>query len=183
MGPGAWPRANRVWLNTTAGYLVTTAAYDGFGNRTSATTPLGDSTDVLYDATYHVFPIETRDPLYIAGDTRHKTTALWDAVCAAPTENRDLNALPTTQQYDQLCRPTRTDTPGGGFAIVSYNNIGTPTTQYVETQTPPADGSGNIWARTYLDGYGRTWETLNKSPATGQHIRVDADRQISNLIF
>jgi hypothetical protein len=28
--------------------------------------------------------------------------------------------------------------------IVSYNSIGTPTTQYIETQALPADGSGNI---------------------------------------
>jgi hypothetical protein len=41
MGLGAWTRANRVWLNTTGGYLISTAAYD---------------------ATHHVFPTETPRP-------------------------------------------------------------------------------------------------------------------------
>jgi RHS repeat-associated protein len=39
---------------------------------------------------------------------------------------------------------------------------------------PPADGSGNIWGRSYLDGLGRVYETLNKGPAAGQDIRVDS---------
>ena len=73
---------SHVWLFTTGDHLVSAAAYDGFGNRTSATTTLGVGTDFLWDATYHVIPIESRDPLYIAGDTRHKTTALWNAVCS-----------------------------------------------------------------------------------------------------
>ena len=71
---------SRGWLFTTGDHLVSAAAYDGFGNRTSATTTLCHGTDFLCDATYHVIPIESRDPLYVDGDTRHKTTALWGSV-------------------------------------------------------------------------------------------------------
>jgi RHS repeat-associated protein len=164
--------ASRVWLDTTGGYLVSTASYDSYGNRSSATTPLGAVTQYFYDATYHLFLTETRDPLY-ASDSRHKVTATWDVVCAQPSQTTDLNSLATTYQYDQLCRPTRTDTPGGGFAITSYNSIGTPTAQYVETQTPPANGSGNLWKRAYLDGFARTYRSAAKGPSGTQDIRVD----------
>jgi hypothetical protein len=71
MGLGAWTRANRVWLNTTGGYLVSTAAYDAYGNRTSATAPTSTTTRPTTSSRPR-----PRDPLYIAGDTRHKTTAL-----------------------------------------------------------------------------------------------------------
>jgi RHS repeat-associated protein len=164
--------ASRVWLNTTGGYLVSTASYDSYGNRSSATTPLGAVTQYFYDATYHVFLTETRDPLY-ASNSSHKTTTNWDVVCTQPSQTTDLNSLATTYQYDALCRPTRTDTPGGGFAITSYNSIGTPTAQYVETQTPPANGTGNLWKRSYLDGFARTYRSAAKGPSGTQDIRVD----------
>jgi RHS repeat-associated protein len=164
--------ASRVWLNTTGAYLASTASYDSYGNPVSTATPLGDATQLVYDATYHLFPVEVRDPLY-ATDPRHKVQATWDVVCAQTTETRDLNNLATTYQYDALCRPIRTDTPGGGFMTMSYNSIGTPTAQYVEMQAPPADGSGNLWRRTYLDGFGRGYESLAKGPTSSQTIRVD----------
>ena len=49
---------------------------------------LGARTYFLYDTTDHVFPIEVRDPLYVACDTRHKTTALWDAVWKFSNERK-----------------------------------------------------------------------------------------------
>ncbi|MEX1203738.1 MAG: hypothetical protein WEB85_00680 [Dongiaceae bacterium] len=149
------------------------AEYDAFGNVTAAVDPLGNRTERTYDATYNLFVTETRDPLYFAGDLRHKTTAVWDAVCQRPDVAYDLNNLATDYTYDVLCRETRIDTPGGGFAITSYNNLGSPTTQYVETQTPAADASGNLWSRVYLDGLGRTYRTLAKGPAVGREIAVD----------
>jgi len=165
------PTRLQAWLDTTGGYVTSTAQYDSYGNVTARTDPLGNVTTLIYDATYHLFVTEARDPLY-PSDPRHKTTAVWNFVCAAPTETRDLNNLATTYQYDQLCRPTRADTPGGGFAIASYNNLGSPTAQYIRTETPAADASGNLWAESYLDGFGRGYRGRAKGPSPSQAIEA-----------
>jgi len=160
------------WLDTASAFLTSEFEYDSYGNRTAEEDPLGHRTEFYFDTAYHLFMVETRDALY-ATDNRHKTTATWDVVCQLPDKEYDLNVQETDHTYDNLCRETRVDLPGGNFIITSFNNIGTPTTQYVETQTPPADGSGNLWTRIYFDGLGRTYQTLAKGPASNQNIRVD----------
>ncbi len=152
--------------------MASTAEYDSFGNRTASTDPLGNRSETVFDATYHLFAIEAHDPLYFT-DPRHKTTATWDTVCGVQATAHDLNNLLTSYTYDNLCRPTRTDLSDGGFKITSYVNIGTPTIQYVETDTPPANATGNIWSRTYMDGFGRSYSTHAKGPAANQDIVVD----------
>ena len=160
------------WLDTASAFLTSEFEYDSYGNRTAEEDPLNNRTEFYFDTTYHLFLIETRDALY-ASDSRHKTTATWDVVCQLPDKEYDLNVQETDHTYDNLCRETRVDLPGGNFIITSFNSIGTPTAQYVETQTPPADGSGNLWTRIYFDGLGRTYQTLAKGPASNQNIRVD----------
>jgi hypothetical protein len=66
------------------------------------------------------FVTEQRDPLYIAGDTRHKVTATWHSRCQRPSQIVNLNAQASSYTYDALCRLTRVDKPGGGFVITSY---------------------------------------------------------------
>ena len=166
------PTRQSDWLDTTSGYVNAYAEYDVYGNKTASVDPLGNRTEWIYDSTYHLFVTETRDPLYIGGDTRHKSTTTWDMVCQRPDVAYDLNLGATDYTYDALCRQTRVDTPGGGFSITSYNNIGTVATQYVEVQIPAADASGNLWSRSYLDGFGRTYRSLAKGPAAGQEIEV-----------
>src|SRR6185437_10780461 len=134
--------------------------------------PLGDRTEFVYDPTYHLYVTETHDPLYFT-DPRHKTTASWDTVCGEQSQTVDLNDLTTAYTYDALCRPTNVALPDGGFKATSYVGLGNPTSQYIETDTPPADSSGNIWSRTYLDGFGRTWRNLAKGPSGSQTIAVD----------
>jgi YD repeat-containing protein len=160
-------------ISTTTGATADTSAeYDAYGNVTASIDPVGNRTTFIYDPTYHLFVTEARDPLYAAGDTQHKTKTTWDYVCGLPLQVTDINNLNTSNQYDVLCRPTRTDTPGGGFVITSYHSIGTPTAQFIQTQTPPADGSGNLWSRSFLDGFGRTYQATAKGPSTAQ-IEVD----------
>src|SRR5262249_32727601 len=59
------------------------------------------------------------------------------------------------------------------FKNTIYSAVGNPQTQYVEEQTPAADGSGNLWARSYFDGLGRTYQARKKGPAAGSDIYVD----------
>jgi RHS repeat-associated protein len=152
-------------------FIASLAAYDTYGNVTSTTDPVGGVTTTIYDTTYHLFPTEVRDPLYGA-DSRHKVLTGWDVVCGLPLTVTDMNGQVTTNTYDNLCRPTRTQSPNGNFTFTTYNNIGTATTQNIRTVTPkpgattmPADGdAANLFAETYMDGLGRTYRTVAKGP-------------------
>lgn len=162
------------WDDASAGYVSSTIEYDSFGNATASVDPLGRRTETDYDTTYNLFPVASRNPLYFGGDTRQTTATTWDERCGLPLTETDRNGQTTTHQYDALCRGIRTDTPAGNFSITSYPNLGDPLIQYMQRETPPADGSGNIWARSYLDGWGRTVQSLAKGPAAGQEIATDS---------
>ena len=166
------PTETKDWLDTEARFVSAQAEYDTYGNVTATIDPLGQRSETDYDPVYNLFRITERNPLY-PSDNRHQSSVTWDYVCGVPTVATDLNGNDTTTQYDALCRPIRTDLPDGGFTITSYNSVGDPTAQYVETQTPPADGSGNIWSRIYLDGFGRPYRSTAKGPAAGQDITAD----------
>lgn len=148
----------RRWLASESRWLATTAEFDGFGNQTADIDPLGNRTGRLYDATQQ-YVIEERNPLWFDGDLRQKILTGWHALCGAPSSTTDRNGLVTSYQYDALCRETRIDYPSTDYLTTAYLNIGTPTTQYVETTRSPADGVNPIWQRTYLDGLGRTYKT------------------------
>jgi RHS repeat-associated protein len=164
-------------LISTAGsaYAEKSFEYDAYGNVTAAIDELGARTETIYDATYHLYPIETRLPLY-ASDARFKTSTAWDARCGAPLTVTELNSQITTNTYDALCRPTRQDRPGGDYSEMSYVNIGSPTKQYVETRklAPDSSGSDTIWSRAYLDGFGRTYKALSEGPTNVRKDRTYA---------
>ena len=161
---------SKAWDDGTGGYIARRAEYDRFGNLIASIDPLGHRTEFLYDSTYNRFILETRDALYFADDQRHKTTAVWDPVCGVVEATTDKNNQTTTRDYDALCRHIRSDMSLGGFATITYAGMGDPLAQYVETQGPEADGSGNLWSRSYLDGFGRTYKTAAKGPAEGREI-------------
>jgi RHS repeat-associated protein len=161
--------------STTPSYQELFQEYDSVGNVTAEIGPLGQRSSFVYDATYRLFRVEARDPLYhglgtVPADTRHKKTMTPDPVCGGEIQEIAKSGLVTTHAYDALCRLTHLSDSSGYFENHSYVNVGSPTTQYVEIQTPAADGSGNQWKRQYLDGQGRTYKTVSKGPATGQEI-------------
>jgi hypothetical protein len=134
-GPGAAPVEGDVtrvqnWL--PSGLIASTAEYDGYGNKTAATDPLGNRSEWVYDSTYHLYVTTARDPLF-SSDSRHKTTTAWNGICGVPTQTTDMNSLQTNYYYDALCRQTWVAYPDGGFKSTAYVAIGSPTTQYIET--------------------------------------------------
>jgi len=153
------------WLSTLSppnDFVASTFEYDSFGNVIVALDPLGRRTEYDYSTTYHTFLWAVRDPLYFAptNDTRHWTSFSWSVSCALPLNMNDINSQDTNFTYDQLCRPTRTDRPGGGFTQNLFVNIGTATGQWIETQNPGAVSPDVVFTRVVFDGYGRTWRDV-----------------------
>jgi len=155
------------WLNTTNGFALSSTQYDVYGNATLVTDPLGNKTSSAFDATYHQFPIGKTNAL------NQTTSGTWDPACGAATNVTDANGQSVTIQYDALCRTSLVSKPLGGFESYLYMNYGNASGQYIEVDTPSADGNGNQWSQSYFDGRGRTWRTVKKGPSTSQNIFVD----------
>ncbi|MGN8120019.1 RHS repeat-associated core domain-containing protein, partial [Labrys sp. 22185] len=152
------------WLNPGNRWITTSASYDAYGNKVSSTDGLGNRAETIYDPTYHLFPVEERNALYVQnGDTRQKTTASFDAQCQQPSSSIDLNGQTTSYGYDGLCRITSVTQPLGAFKTFSYHDIGNATYQYIETHTPGAAGQGDIWTQDLFDGYGRLIKTIRRA--------------------
>ncbi|MGO4339990.1 toxin TcdB middle/N-terminal domain-containing protein, partial [Labrys sp. KB_33_2] len=106
--------STRAWLDPGNHWVTTSASYDGYGNKVSSTDALGNRAETLYDTTYHLFPVEERNPLYVQnGDTRQKTQPITDPVCQTLTGMIDLNGQTTSYGYDGLCRITSVTQPLG----------------------------------------------------------------------
>ncbi len=163
------------WDDNTSSYSVSTIEYDHIGNIVATVDALGRRSEIDYDSAYNQFPIGMRHPPYFAGDTRHVTSTVWDEACNVPLSKTDPNGQSTTHVYDPLCRLIRTDTPANHFSIISYYNQGDPQSQYVQTAIPSADDSGEIWARSYVDGWGRTVRDVAKGASAGHDIIVDTE--------
>lgn len=150
------------WLNTTGGLLTTTSSYDGYGNALSATDALGHTRTTSYDSTYHLYATQVCNAL------KQCMTQGWNTVLGMQTSQVDqanTGTPTTTMAYDVFGRVVKKTLPDGSFTTTGYVNLGNPTTQY--TQTALSDGSADgLWTRTYLDGSGRTYQTLQKSTTT-----------------
>lgn len=182
----------RQWISASAGYAVTSFAYDVYGNQIAAIAPQGQRTERDYDTTNRLFETETRLPKYFgaSADSRFRTTTQWDMACGAPTQVTDINGQNTTSVYDQLCRVVREVQPGGNYVKTIYD-IGTvdaaapggikadATGQWIETQRPAPHASTDndnwaspgstinnntdiVWTQAYIDGFGRKWSDWNE---------------------
>lgn len=154
--------AKASWLSTTDTDLRRTAAYDSTGNVIARTDELGARSTIAYDTTHHLYPVAETNPL---GQT---TTRSWNFGCGQPATETDLNAQDTTYTYDALCRPVEQAGPGTRLQRWTRSNLGDPAAQY-EQVTRRVDGTHEMWSRTYLDGWHRTWRKADSGPdaATG----------------
>ena len=161
------PTQGLKWASTTNSYVVTSATYDAWGTVASETNEVGATTYYTLDPTYHQYRTGLTNALGQA------QTTSWDPVCVRKTGQTDPNGQLVTMAYDALCRLTQTSYPLGGFEARSYVAVGDPNNGYVEVDTPAADGSGNQWERTYVDGLGRPWRSMKKGPTSTQNIVQD----------
>jgi YD repeat-containing protein len=146
-------------------------------NRPDSLHVKGKITTTTYDPTWKLFPVKTQSPIATLS-----TKTEWDMTCGAPTRqagfNGDLTQTSltgevTTQTYDALCRPLRTDTPGGGYSLKTYLSLGSPLYQRIQTDVTPPGGQSvarNLYEN--LDGFGRSYHTWASGRFAGDYIET-----------
>ena len=141
-----------------------TMTYDAYGNIRSLTDETSRTVQTTYDTTDTLFPAQ------VTNGASESVTYAWDPACGAVTSMTDPNSKTTTTSYDSLCRPLLTQMPLGAYEQKTYTwAVGNLLT--VRTDAPAGNGaSGTSWAESHLDGFGRTWKTVSRGPASGQEI-------------
>ena len=148
--------------------LLTSYAYDSYGNRYSETNALGERTERAFDSAFHLFPVSERDPLY-AQDGRHEAKALYEPKCGLPSEKTGFDGVRRTFLYDPFCRPYyEYNTVSGSSATSLYTYFGTPGSQNVAVIRPTL--GGNSISTRYFDGFGRVF-LENATAGTDGDIR------------
>ena len=178
------------WSNVENAYVTEQNVYDGYGNVSTRIGATGGTRTFVYDTTYHLYPVSTKNAL------QQETITDWDTICGLPRTLHGYNGASdiAVTTYDNLCRPTGTTTPLGGFRKITYCALSSTTNQcgataganaqHTRVETPSADGNGNQWVDTYLDGSDRVWRTQRKGPA-GAVINQDTvynERGLSEIV-
>lgn len=149
--------------DTPASWINTYKTYDAYGNVLTSKDPLAGLVTKTYDTTYRLYPLTTKDAL------NRIITTTWDYRCGKPLTVKTPDNRTTTNTYDNHCRITQMSAPGGGYEKYTYVNVGSPTSSYTQIATPGPNG--DLWKRSYIDGFGREWRTLSRGPSN--HVRVD----------
>lgn len=143
--------------NDCNGSYVHTYAYDDYGNleyEWDPNTPATEdpTTTYEYDETTHTYVTQIINAL------GHTINQEWDPRYGKITWRQDPNGQVYTYQYDEFGRLKQVDRPDGGQTLHTYQVDSTPI--YIETQVEQSDGV-YIPARNYLDGLGRTVQTVS----------------------
>jgi RHS repeat-associated protein len=163
------PTAEDRWLDTINNYVVRTTGYDTYGNAITSSDETGRTSTSAFDPSDHLFPVS-------ASNAANETSLLaWDRACVGVSQATDPNGQVTTTTRDALCRVSRVDRPLGGYTATRFVNTGSPTTQYVQTDTPPGDPADRTpnWSRTYMDGFGRSYHSERRGHSAAQVVAQD----------
>jgi RHS repeat-associated protein len=158
------------WLNTTNTTVNTSATYDGFGNKLSATDEVGASTSWTYDATYHTFQTGQCQGTTGCGAPTCPAPFLcsyqgWDTVIGQLSSSTDVNGSVTSWNHDAFGRVMLESRPDGATTTTSYVNWGTPGAEYVQEAVSDGTPDG-LWSQTYSDGQGRTVKKVAEPDVT-----------------
>ncbi|MBI3601724.1 MAG: VCBS repeat-containing protein [Candidatus Omnitrophica bacterium] len=168
----------------------TTYTYDIYGNLQTITDPNNNTTTIVYDNTYHMFPTQTINALQQKAITTYygvDTTPLDDGaglhgLFAQTRSVTDANNQTAYSTYDSLGRPLISVSPKDTLALpttqVIYNIQ--PTYTAITTKARVDNGSTQtIDAVEYYDGLGRLIESKSLGPNPGQYI-VSGQKEYNN---
>src|SRR5205807_4789831 len=99
-------------VTSSSKFIAAHAAFDSYGNQTSATDANGNTTTTTFDSTYHAFPLTVTSPVPDSSGTYGSSTAFtatntFDVSTGLPLTTTDANGLKTETTYDSTTlRPT-----------------------------------------------------------------------------
>ncbi|MBM3250058.1 MAG: hypothetical protein FJZ09_04340 [Candidatus Omnitrophica bacterium] len=160
--------------------IIFTYSYDTYGNRITTTDPENHTTTVIYDSTYHIYPIETRNAL---GQSQKST---YDFKTGGVLTSTDANNQTTTYVYDTLGRLTKIIGPNDSadYPKETYEYNLTSQPMRVTKKYKTANPSAYATEYQFYDGLGRLIQT--KIPAEddsgGQTRQIAKDVQVFNRL-
>jgi RHS repeat-associated protein len=164
----------------TPGNPVVTYGYDSYGNKTTATDPLGCSTTTTYE-TSQTYPDTATTCL------GHDIHFLYDPKFGVITSQTDPNGQAITSIYDTFGRLTKITGPLDtaspyGTESRAYLDWGNPALQRIEIYKTIDHGTANvIVSKQFFDGLGRFDHTETDGP-NGQTIATDTDFDVRGQV-
>jgi RHS repeat-associated protein len=142
--------------NTT---VTTSSGFDAYGNQTSSTDELGNTTTYAYDPTFHTYQTQSCNAL------SQCSAQAWDTVLGLATSATDTAGQVISWSYDPLGRRAVERRPDGSTTATIYVNWGIPGSQY--QQDTVSDGTlAGLWKQTFVDGIGHTIKTVRAPDIT-----------------
>ena len=147
------------WLDTSNSTITTSTTYDAYGNAASTTDALGHVTTFTFDPTYHVFQLQTCNPLSQCAKQS------WDTTLGVLTSATDIDGQVTTTSYDTLGRRYQQKRPDGSTTTETYVNWGNAATQYQLDSVTDGTADG-LTTKTYVDGSAREYKVVREPDVT-----------------
>jgi len=156
------------YMDTKTTYIQTTSSYDVFGNEVTKTDANGKTTNIVYDSTYHSFPVTITNPkghveriyYYMPPDTKGLFGQLKSKV--------DSNSIETLFEYDVFGRRTKVIGPydaSSAYGSESYEyGINGPGANYILTRTTEESGTANHLIKIdILDGFEKVIQSAREA--------------------
>lgn len=180
----SWLDPNNIWLEVRS-------KYDTYGNVIEITDAKENVTTTEYSATYnYAFPTKVTTPVpdssgINGSQTAFQTTMTYNPVTGLPLTVTDANGQISTMEYeDSLLRPTKSIAPNGHQTITEYGAGISEATRFIKVKTQidatnwkegyswydglgrsvktqSVDSSGDVFALTCYDQYGRVEKVSN----------------------
>ena len=164
------------WLNTSGGYLVSSATFFDTGMIETAMDPKSNTTTYAYSTTYEGAYLTT-----VTNALTQVTTNTYDFNTGLLVSTTDPNLQPTTYTYDpETWRKTQVSFPDNGQTNICYSDTpgegcasGPP---YQINISKKITSSLTLKETVVVDGLGRTAETEITSDPFGHRLRGDGLR-------
>lgn len=155
--------------------------YDPYGNIIAIYDPLyeikpGHYREIIYDDTYHTFPVEER---VHTGSLTLTMKATYNYGLGKMLSSIDYNDHTTTYSYDNFGRLSSITKPPDTSHTVEYDYVlahdlgNGKIINWVETRRRESDGGGTVDSRKFYDGLGRTIMTMAEGESPGQIVVTD----------
>ncbi|GAB6096176.1 hypothetical protein JCM14469_24290 [Desulfatiferula olefinivorans] len=147
-----WQKA---WLDgaSEADQPTVSFGYDLYGNITTLTDAMGNTTFTEYDSTTNTFPVKIISPTTGNGVNHVVEYLDYDYRFGKPTKIKDENGNVSEFFFDEFGRTTRVDAPDGGQVVTIFYDDLFP--RKVITMVNEKDTGANKWTEGYdgQDGY------------------------------